>query len=159
MAWLLWLGGALLLAVVETLTVDFTFLMLAGGALGGALTALLGGPFWLQVLVSVVIATLLLIAVRPWARRRIQATAPDMKTNAEALVGRAATALTAVDARGGRVQISGAEWSARLAPAAVGSTPSVSPGSEMQVVAIEGATAVVAPKMPNLAGAQAPQGC
>ena len=34
MAWLWWLGAALVMGVIETLTVDLTFLMLAGGALG-----------------------------------------------------------------------------------------------------------------------------
>ncbi|WP_194947977.1 NfeD family protein [Actinomyces trachealis] len=146
MAWLLWLGVALLLAVVETLTVDLTFLMLAGGALGGLLTALLGGPIWLQVLVFSVVAALLLIAVRPWARRRVRATTPDMKTNAEALVGRPATALTAIDTRGGRVQLGGEEWSARLAPSTTGGSHSFPPGTEMRVAAIDGAIAVVVPK-------------
>ena len=35
MAWLWWIGAALVLGVIETLTVDLTFLMLAGGAVGG----------------------------------------------------------------------------------------------------------------------------
>ena len=39
MAWLWWLGGALVLAVVETLSADLTFIMIAGGALGGAAAA------------------------------------------------------------------------------------------------------------------------
>ncbi len=146
MVWLWWLAAALVLAVVETLTVDLTFLMFAGGALGGALTALLGGPFWLQVLVASAVSVLLLVAVRPWAKRRLAATTPEMMTNAEALVGLAATAITAVDARGGRVQLNGAEWSARLAPAATGTAPSLPTGSELQVVDIDGAVAVVAPK-------------
>ena len=37
MAWLWWIGAALVLGVIETLTVDLTFLMFAGGAVGGAL--------------------------------------------------------------------------------------------------------------------------
>lgn len=145
MAWLWWLAAALVLAVVETLTVDLTFLMFAGGALGGALTALLGGPFWLQVLVASGVSVLLLVAVRPWAKRRLAATTPEMRTNAEALVGLVATAITAVDVRGGRVQLNGAEWSARLSPAAAGTVPSLPTGAELRVVDIDGAVAVVAP--------------
>lgn len=154
MAWLLWLAAGLVLAVVETLTVDLTFLMLAGGALGGSLTALLGGPVWLQVLVAAVVSALLLVAVRPWARRRIQRTTPNMKTNAAALVGRGATALTAVDARGGRVQLGGEEWSARLAPELAAAGRVCETGASLQVVEIDGAVAVVAPKAPHLAATQ-----
>ena len=34
MEWLIWVGGALLLIGIETVTADLTFLMIAGGALG-----------------------------------------------------------------------------------------------------------------------------
>ncbi|MDU0349484.1 NfeD family protein [Actinomyces sp. MRS3W] len=152
MTWLWWVGAALVLGVIETATADLTFLMLAGGALGGALTAGLGGPLWLQVIVFAVVAALLLVAVRPWAKRHLAATTPEMRTNAQARIGREATALTVIDARDGRVSIDGEEWSARLAegggPAgAYGSNAAahVGPGAKVRVVAIDGAVAVVAP--------------
>lgn len=144
MEWLFWIGGALLLIVVETMTADLTFLMIAGGALGGGLTAFLGGPLWAQVVVFACISTLLLFAVRPWAKRRLTATAPQMKTNVDALIGRAATTITAVDDGGGRVRLGGEEWSARLAPAAQGATR-LEAGARVTVTQIDGAVAVVAP--------------
>ena len=120
MEWLFWIGGALLLVVIETVTADLTFLMIAGGALGGGLTSFLGGPLWAQVVVFACVSTLLLFAVRPWAKRRLAATTPQMKTNVDALIGRSATTITAVDDGGGRVRLGGEEGSARLAPAAQG---------------------------------------
>ena len=144
MEWLFWIGGALLLVVVETVTADLTFLMIAGGALGGGLTAFLGGPLWAQVVVFGCISTLLLFAVRPWAKRRLAATTPQMKTNVDALIGRAATTITAVDDGGGRVGLGGEEWSARLAPGAQG-TGRVEAGARVTVTQIDGAVAVVAP--------------
>lgn len=144
MEWLFWIGGALLLIVVETMTADLTFLMIAGGALGGGLTAFLGGPLWAQVVVFACISTLLLFAVRPWAKRRLTATAPQMKTNVDALIGRSATTITAVDDGGGRVRLGGEEWSARLAPAAQGVTR-LEAGARVTVTQIDGAVAVVAP--------------
>ena len=65
MAWLWWLGASLVMGVIETLTADLTFLMFAGGALGGAVAAALGAPLWIQVLVFAVISVLLLVAIRP----------------------------------------------------------------------------------------------
>ena len=62
MEWLFWIGGALLLVVVETVTADLTFLMIAGGALGGGLTAFLGGPLWAQVVVFGCISTVAVVA-------------------------------------------------------------------------------------------------
>ena len=96
MEWLFWIGGALLLVVIETVTADLTFLMIAGGALGGGLTSFLGGPLWAQVVVFACVSTLLLFAVRPWAKRRLAATTPQMKTNVDALIGRSATLMGVV---------------------------------------------------------------
>ena len=144
MEWLFWIGGALLLVVIETVTADLTFLMIAGGALGGGLTSFLGGPLWAQVVVFACVSTLLLFAVRPWAKRRLAATTPQMKTNVDALIGRSATTITAVDDGGGRVRLGGEEWSARLAPAVQGTTR-LEAGASVTVTEIDGAVAVVAP--------------
>ena len=144
MEWLFWIGGALLLVVIETVTADLTFLMIAGGALGGGLTSFLGGPLWAQVVVFACVSTLLLFAVRPWAKRRLAATTPQMKTNVDALIGRSATTLTAVDDGGGRVRLGGEEWSARLAPVVQGTTR-LEAGASVIVTEIDGAVAVVAP--------------
>ena len=162
MAWLWWIGAALVLGVIETLTVDLTFLMFAGGAVGGAIAAALGASFLVQVIVFAVVSALLLAAVRPWAKWQLLSTTPDMRTNASALIGREATALTVIDERGGRVRLGGEEWSARLAdearpaapPAQRGYTAPVralpgptriEPGTDVRVTAIDGAIAVVAP--------------
>ena len=144
MEWLFWIGGALLLVVIETVTADLTVLMIAGGALGGGLTSFLGGPLWAQVVVFACVSTLLLFAVRPWAKRRLAATTPQMKTNVDALIGRSATTITAVDDGGGRVRLGGEEWSARLAPVVQGTTR-LEAGASVIVTEIDGAVAVVAP--------------
>ena len=90
------------------------------------------------------VSTLLLFAVRPWAKRRLAATTPQMKTNVDALIGRSATTITAVDDGGGRVRLGGEEWSARLTPAVQGTTR-LEAGASVTVTEIDGAVAVVAP--------------
>ena len=160
MAWLWWIGAALVLGVIETLTVDLTFLMFAGGAVGGAIAAALGASFLVQVIVFAVVSTLLLAAVRPWAKWQLLSTTPDMRTNASALIGREATALTVIDERGGRVRLGGEEWSARLVDEARTAAPPahrgyaasalpgptrIEPGTDVRVTAIDGAIAIVAP--------------
>lgn len=144
MEWLFWVAGALLLVVVETMTADLTFLMIAGGALGGGLTSFLGGPVWAQVVVFACVSTLLLFAVRPWAKRRLAAATPQMKTNVEALIGRSAVTITPVDREGGRVRLGGEEWSARLSDGD-GGVLRLSVGDSARVADIDGAIAVVVP--------------
>ena len=53
--WLGWLGIGLALAAIEAATVDFVFVMLAGGALAASLAAALGASLPAQVIISVLV--------------------------------------------------------------------------------------------------------
>lgn len=141
MSWLWWVGLALALIVIEMLTVDLMFLMLGGGAFAGALVGALGAPLWAQVLIAVIVAGLLLFLVRPLAKRRLAQHSPESKTNTAAQVGRSATVVSDVTSRAGRVKLAGEVWTARsLDPELV-----LPIGATVEVVRIDGATAVVAP--------------
>jgi membrane protein implicated in regulation of membrane protease activity len=139
--WLWWLGGALLLGAVEMMTVDFIFLMLAGGALAAAIAGALGGGWVICAVVFCVVSVALLVTLRPFLLTRLKVKGDaDPLTGTAALVGKLAEAVTAVDQDGGRVKLVGEVWTARTSQGAV-----INPGQTVTVVAIEGATAVVAP--------------
>jgi membrane protein implicated in regulation of membrane protease activity len=144
--WLFWLCVALVLAAIEAATVDFVFLMFAGGALVAALASALGAPFAAQVVVAVVTALLLLLLVRPLIKRQFLDGEVDHQIGTSALVGREARVLQAVTDSDGRIKLAGETWSARLA---AGTTGAVGPGAEVRVIAISGATAIVSPIPPN----------
>ena len=139
MEWAWWLGAALLLAVVEILSLDLVLIMFAGGALVAALLALLGAELWVQILGFGIASTLLLLALRPWLLRHLRERVPLVETNVSALVGRTAVVVADVTDRAGRVKLSGEAWTARTEDAEV-----LSVGEEVTVVRIMGATAVVA---------------
>jgi membrane protein implicated in regulation of membrane protease activity len=137
--WLGWLGLALILAAIEAATVDFVFLMFAGGALAAAVASALGVGFAGQVVVGVVVAVLLLLLVRPIITKRFMVAEASHGIGARSLVGRTGRVLQTVTATDGRVKVAGETWSART-PAG-GAT--CQPGQEVQVVSIEGATVIV----------------
>ena len=70
-AWILWLGLILVFVIIEVATLQFIFVMLAVGALGGLLAGLVGLPWWVQFIVAAVLSILLLFAVRPPLLRRL----------------------------------------------------------------------------------------
>ncbi|MBO0608330.1 NfeD family protein [Myceligenerans salitolerans] len=142
MEWLWWVGAALLLGLIEITTLDFVFIMFAGGALAAAGANAAGQPLWVQVIVFTVVATILLVTVRPPLKRYLSRGGPETLTNAEAHVGRTASVVEEVTDMTGLVKLMGEVWTAR---AAEGSPP-LAEGSTVQVVRIDGATAVVAPK-------------
>lgn len=138
MAWVWWLGGALLLGVAEILSLDLVLLMFAGGALGAVGLALLGVPLWGQIVGFAVVSTLLLFALRPWLLRHLRHRVPLVETNAAAHVGRHAVALDEVSERSGRVKLAGEVWTARTE-----NDEELDEGAEVRVVRIAGATAIV----------------
>ncbi len=141
--WLAWVGVALTLGAIEAATVDFVFLMLAGGALGGAGAAAVGAPFPLQAVVAVVVSGILLGLVRPWAKRRFTARAGDAKMGTAGYIGRSGFVLETITGTSGRVKLGGETWSARTADG-----QETQPGDEVRVLAIDGATAVVTKVVP-----------
>ena len=138
-AWLLWLIGAVLLAVGETLTLDLTLLMLAGGALGGMGVALLGGAPALQVAAFIALSGALMLVVRPLAKRQLTDRTPLQLDGTETLVGRTAKVTRDIDASGGRIRLGADEWTARSQHG--GETFAV--GSTVRIMQVDGATAVV----------------
>lgn len=139
--WLWWVGAALVLGLVEIASLDLVFTMLAAAAIAAAVAAYLGLGFPLQVIVFVVAALILLALLRPLLLRRLNLTGPAVPTNTDANVGRRAEVITQVTDRSGTVKLHGEEWSARSEDPA----QPFSPGEILQVVRIDGATAVVAP--------------
>lgn len=137
---LAWLVAALVLGIIEVLTVDLFFIMLALAALVAALSAALGLPLIGQILVFAVFSVILLLLVRPWAKEHLRHSTPDVRTNAQALVGREAVTLTRVSGADGRVRLAGETWSARSTDGS-----EVPAGTPVRVVSIDGATAVVGP--------------
>jgi membrane protein implicated in regulation of membrane protease activity len=137
--WLWWVGGALLLAIAETVSVQLVFLMFAGGALVGALASALGATVSVQIVAAAVTSLLLLFALRPWLLRHLRLRVPLVETNSAALVARQAVVVATTTGDGGRVKIGGEVWTARAAHEG----DVYRPGSEVRVVRIEGATAVV----------------
>lgn len=140
---LIWLIGAGVLVGIEVLTLDLTFAVLAGAALGAAGTAALGGPFWLQGLVGVVLAGIGIAFVRPFALRHLRSVPHELRSGVDALPGQRGRALTEITTDDGRMTLRGEVWSARL-DTDVTSEP-VPEGTSLTVTRIDGATALVHP--------------
>jgi membrane protein implicated in regulation of membrane protease activity len=136
--WLVWLIVSGAFAAGEIATGTFVLLMVSGGALGGALTAALGGPVLIQVVVALLVTVGLVWLVRPVAIRHLN-PGPAAITGSQALVGREAVVLTRVTRDGGLVRLNGSEWTAR----AKDPNQDLPVGTRVSVLAIEGATAIV----------------
>jgi membrane protein implicated in regulation of membrane protease activity len=137
--WVIWAVLAVLLALGELATPGLFFLgPVAIGAVVAGVVSLLGVAAWLQVLAFLVTALASVGVLRPIARRHLSMP-PAMRTGTAALVGTKALVLQRVDAHHGLVRIGGEEWTAR----AYIDDQVLEPGTSVEVVKIEGATALV----------------
>ncbi len=108
MSALLWLAAAIVLVVAEMFGGELVLLMLAGGAFAAAGVDFVweAPPLWVEGLVFAVVSVLLLVAVRPVAKRHML-TRPAVLMNTEALEGQPAVVTEKVDRHDGRVKIGG----------------------------------------------------
>jgi membrane protein implicated in regulation of membrane protease activity len=137
--WVIWALVALALAVGEIFTPGLFFLgPVALAAVAAGIVDLLGGSAILQVVVFIAGAVASVLLIRPIAKSHLRVPAP-LRTGTAALTGTKALVLQRVDADGGRVKIGGEEWSAR----AFMDGEVYEPGERVEVVKIEGATALV----------------
>lgn len=140
-AWIVWLVIAAALGIAEVTTLTLALGLLAIGGLAGALTAALGLPLVVQLIVFGVTSAAGLAVIRPIAVRHVRQP-PLLRSGTAALVGREALALTEVTRHSGRVRIGGEEWTARpYDPGVV-----IPQGADVDVLAIEGVTALVHPR-------------
>ncbi len=108
-----WLILLVVLIVIELVTMALTTVWFAGGALGAAIVAGLGGQLWLQITVFIVVSLVLLFFTRPIAVKYFNKD--RIKTNSEGLIGKQAIVISEIDNMEGigQVMVDGQEWSAR----------------------------------------------
>ncbi|MGK9146905.1 NfeD family protein [Plantibacter flavus] len=143
-AWIAWLVLILVFVIIEVLSLEFTFLMLAIGSVVGLLSGLVGAPWWLQLLIAAAAAVLLLLAVRPPLLRALQRGADPARSNVDALLGMPGIVVETVTPHGGQVKLANGEtWTARTPHDSPAS--SLEPGTRIILSIVDGATAVVVP--------------
>jgi membrane protein implicated in regulation of membrane protease activity len=132
---------AAVLGVAEIMTTTLAFGLLAVAAGAAAIVGGVGLALPFQLIAFVLAAGAGLGIVRPLAMRHIRQP-PLLKTGTSALVGRSAIVTEEVTALDGRVRIGGELWSAR----SYDESSVITEGSKVDVLAIEGATALVHPR-------------
>ncbi|GAA2832531.1 NfeD family protein [Kribbella solani] len=140
--WAGWLIVAAALGLAELASLDFTLLMLAAGALTAAgVAAFFPGLLWLQIVVGLVTAAAMLAAIRPMIVRKIH-HGQELKTGSAHVIGRSGTVVKEIHPDGGgSIRLGGELWTARP----YDDVSTIAPGTRVEVMSIDGATAVVYP--------------
>ena len=139
-----WLVGALTLLAIETFTLAFVAVYVALGAVCAAIAAAAGAGFGIQVIVFMGVAVFSLLLTRRPLRRALGRT-PLVHSGAQNIVGRQAVVTVAIPvgpgARG-QVRIGTEFWTAS---GETDSTGGIAEGATVEVLALQGVTAIVKP--------------
>jgi membrane protein implicated in regulation of membrane protease activity len=138
--WVIWIVAACAFAVGEIATVSFFLGPFAGGAVVAAIVSLAGAGWVLSSVVFLVVSVLLLLFLRPVARRHLR-QGPALKTGPARLVGQTAVVLETIanDEGTGTARIDGEVWTVR----AFDEDRVIEAGERVHVIEIRGATALV----------------
>lgn len=133
-AYLIWLIIAFALVIFEICSATFGAICFAIGAGFSALVAGLGLDLTWQIIVFAVVSLLTFIFLRPFMMRFLDRNSKDVKTNADALVGRQAIVSERIDAaqHTGRVAVDGDDWKAVSADGSI-----IEKGAEVTIVKMD----------------------
>lgn len=136
----IWLILMVVFLIAEAATVSMVSLWFAAGALVATAVSLLGGPIWLQVVLFLAVAAVLLACLRPLVRTKF--TPRLTRTNVDALLGSEGYVTADIDnvSAAGKVKLGAMEWTARSTSGAA-----IPAGTLVKVDKIEGVKAFVTP--------------
>lgn len=137
----IWLALMLVFIIVEAACpLHLVSVWFAVGALVAALTGLLHGPVWLQVLLFLVVSVGLLVMLFPLVRKYL--TPRIEKTNVDSIIGSQGYVIEDIDniEAHGHVKLGGMEWTARSTDGS-----KIPTGTLIRVDKIEGVKVFVSP--------------
>lgn len=111
--WLLWTIVTFVCLILELSSGDFFVTCFAIGAVAGVLSALLGFPFWMQVIAWALFSVLSIWLIRPRLLRALHRSGEERVSNADALIGRIGTVIEPIrPTESGYVKVDGDNWKA-----------------------------------------------
>ena len=112
---IIWLGIAIILGMIEASTVALVSIWFAVGAVAAMIPAYFSAPFWVQILIFLVVSALCFAFTRTFFQDVMKVK--KQATNADGLIGQEGVVTAAIHnlADEGKVYISGLTWSAKSA--------------------------------------------
>ncbi len=138
-----WLALAVILGIAEAATVGLVAIWFAVGALAAMIPAYMQAPFWVQLLVFLVVSAATLAFTRRFLNGFLKVK--KQSTNADSLIGQEGLCSQTINGlkETGKVDISGLTWTARTGDESV-----IEEGAVVVVDRITGATLIVHKKQP-----------
>ena len=138
----IWLVLMCIFIIVEIITVGLTSIWFAGGALAALLSAIVGMPQIVQIILFFAVSFIFIFFTRPFALKFVKPH--NIKTNYEEIIGKEVQVTDRIDNRAGTgtAVCNGQEWTARSMEDDI----IIEVGESVQVIDIRGVQLFVRPK-------------
>lgn len=135
-----WLGVFVIAVIVELLTSELVSVWFAGGALLALIVSFIpNAPFWAEILVFAICSLLLVLFLRPFAKKKMMKKVPESRFNVDDMVGRKAKVTKRItDLDRGEIRYHDVIWTAESQD---GET--IEEGEIVEIVAIVGNKVIV----------------
>lgn len=134
----IWIGAAILLALIEMSTSQLVSIWFVVGAVASAITSVFTGNILIQVIVFVTVSAICLVATRPFVKKITKTK--KISTNADSMIGK--TGIVTIEINNisvqGQVNVNGQIWSAKSADNEV-----IPVGEKIKVLEISGVKLIV----------------
>ena len=111
--WLIWAIVTFVCLILELSSGDFFVTCFAIGGMFGIFAALMGFPFWIQVIAWALFSVLSIWLIRPRLLKALHKSGEERASNADALIGRVGTVTESIRPAGyGYVKVDGDNWKA-----------------------------------------------
>lgn len=137
---LIWIGIAVLFAIIETVTLGLTTIWFTIGGVAACIVSLLGGSVLLQIIIFLGVSAFLLYFTKPLMVRKLKVG--YQKTNVDALSGQIALVVKDIIPHStGQVKINGIIWTALSDNKEI----TLIKGTEVRIERVEGVKLIVTP--------------
>lgn len=139
--WIIWLSIFVLAIIIEAITSDLTSIWFAGGAMIALIISFIPGvAWWIQVIVFIVISTVMILGLRPLAKKLLKTKITN--SNIDEMAGKKGIMLKGYDELNhGEVKINDVVWTAIGAD----ESKAIPQGTKVVVVAVNGNKLIVRP--------------
>ena len=139
--WIIWLSIFVLAIIIEAITSDLTSIWFAGGAMIALIISFIPGvAWWIQVIVFIVISTVMILGLRPLAKKLLKKNITN--SNIDEMAGKKGIMLKGYDELNhGEVKINDVVWTAIGAD----ESKAIPQGTKVVVVAVNGNKLIVRP--------------
>jgi len=139
--WIIWLSIFVLAIIIEAITSDLTSIWFAGGAMIALIISFIPGvAWWIQVIIFIVISTVMILGLRPLAKKLLKTNITN--SNIDEMAGKKGIMLKGYDELNhGEVKINDVVWTAIGAD----ESKAIPQGTKVVVVAVNGNKLIVRP--------------